>query len=211
MTKDTNPTNTKLFFTDAIKNIEISENRKELLVSIAQFITLEIKKSNNANINFICTHNSRRSQLAQVWAHYAIQFYNLKNIESFSGGTETTGFHRNTVQTLQSVGFDFQLEKISHANPVYNISFKGAKNTITGFSKVYDDAVNTKPFIAVTTCSSANENCPFIPDALKRFHVEYEDPKSSDTTDFIKEKYLETNQIIAAEMNFLFQYISKQI
>ncbi|MCF6279038.1 MAG: hypothetical protein L3J14_01690 [Flavobacteriaceae bacterium] len=211
MAQETNPIKTKLFFTDASKKVEITEKRKGLLISIAEFIASEIKKSNSVNLNFICTHNSRRSQLAQVWAHYAINCYNLKNIKSFSGGTEATAFHRNTVKTLQEVGFEFKLTKISHTNPVYEISFENMKQPIIGFSKIYDDISIKKPFIAITTCSSANENCPFISDALQRFHLEYEDPKSSDNTGFTSEKYLKTNQIIAAEINFLFQYISKMI
>ncbi|PHR69380.1 MAG: hypothetical protein COA67_10425 [Lutibacter sp.] len=211
MTKETNTIKTELFFTDALKKVSIDEKRKEILVSIADFIASEIKKYNAINFNFICTHNSRRSQIAQVWAHYAVEHYKLKNILSFSGGTEATAFHRNTVKTLQEVGFEFILTEISHTNPHYEISFEGVQQTIIGFSKVYDDTSTKKPFIAITTCSSANENCPFIPEALQRFHVEYEDPKSSDNTDSTSKKYLETNQKIAAEMNFLFLHISKMI
>ncbi len=211
MTDETNPIKTKLFFTDGLKKVTINNKRKELLSSIAEFIALEIKDSNAVNLNFICTHNSRRSQLSQVWAHYAIEYYNLKNIQSFSGGTEATAFHRNTVNTLQEVGFEFRLTEISHTNPVYEISFDGVQQPIIGFSKIYDDSSTKKPFIAITTCSSANENCPFIPEALQRFHIEYEDPKSSDNTNFTSKRYLETNQKIAAEMNFLFQHISKII
>lgn len=211
MTNETNLIKTKLFFTDALKKVLISKKRKELLVSIAQFIASELKKKNLVHLNFICTHNSRRSQLAQVWAHYAIEFYNLKGIQSFSGGTETTAFHRNTVKTLQEVGFEFRLTKASHTNPMYEISFDGIKQPIIGFSKIYDDNSTKNPYIAVTTCSSANENCPFIPEALQRFHVEYQDPKSSDNTDFTSAEYLKTNKIIATEMNFLFQHISNLI
>ncbi len=211
MTNETNHIKTKLFFIDALKKVTIDDKRKELLVSIAEFIASEIKKLNTVNLNFICTHNSRRSQLSQVWAHYAIEFYKLKGIESFSGGTETTAFHGNTVKTLQEVGFEFKLNEISHTNPVYEITFDGVNQPIIGFSKIYDDNSTKKPFIAITTCSSANENCPFIPEALQRFHVGYIDPKSSDNTVNMSKKYLETNQIIASEMNFLFQHISKII
>lgn len=206
---ETSTMKTKKFFNDAIKEFEIPTERKILLNSIAQFISDERKKVNKVRVNFICTHNSRRSQLAQVWAHYAISFYKLKRIRSHSGGTETTAFHRNTISTLQDVGFKFTLKEFSHENPIYEISYKGIKKPIIGFSKLYDHKINKAPFIAITTCSSAAENCPFIPEAAQRFHLPYIDPKSSDDTEFMSEKYLETNRQIAAEMNYIFQQVSK--
>ena len=199
---------TKKFFTDSIKEYEISDERKELLDTIAQFIIDEKKQFKKVRLNFICTHNSRRSQLSQVWAHYAISFFKLKRIKSYSGGTETTAFHMNTVKTLQKTGFKFILKEISHDNPVYKIKSTSMKKSITGFSKLYDDPSNKSPFVAITTCSSAAENCPFIPEAIKRFHLPYIDPKASDSTDSMEETYLKTNQQIAAEMNYLFQRFS---
>ncbi len=207
--KVTSTIKTKKFFKESIKEFKIIDDRKILLDSIAQFIKSERKESHKVRLNFICTHNSRRSQLAQVWAHYAISYYKLKKIRSCSGGTEVTAFHKNTVQTLQYVGFDFTLQEFSHENPVYGISYKGVKKPIVGFSKLYNHKINKTHFIAITTCSSADENCPFIPEALQRFHVPYVDPKSSDNTELMSEKYLDTNRQIAAEMNYLFQQVQK--
>lgn len=205
------PIKTKIFFENALKNTKIPINRQKLLISIANFITSEIKKENTVFLNFICTHNSRRSQFAQIWAHVAIEYYRFQNIASFSGGTCVTAFHRNTVKTLQAVGFHFTVKKFSHTNPVYEILSEVITQPIIGFSKIYDDSFNKKPFIAITTCASAQENCPFIPNTLKQYHLEYVDPKFSDNTSFTAEKYMETNKIIAAEMNFLFNTITKQI
>lgn len=202
---------TEKFFIDASKKVKISDERKELLTEIAQFIANQRSEFKKVRLNFICTHNSRRSQLAQVWAHYAILFYKLKRIKSFSGGTEVTEFHRNTVKTLQDVGFKFSLKEFSHENPVYEITFKNMRKPIIGFSKLFDDSSIKSPFIAITTCSSAEENCPFIADAIKRFYVGYIDPKSSDNTSYTSQKYLETNKQIAAEMNYLFQQVSDLI
>lgn len=195
---------TKKFFKEALKNVIITDERKELLTSIAQFIINERLSLKKVRLNFICTHNSRRSQLSQVWAHYAMFYYKLKRIKSFSGGTEVTSFHKNTVKTLQDVGFKFSLKTFSHTNPVYEISNINIKKPIIVFSKLFDDKTIKKPFIAITTCSNAAKNCPFITDALKRFHVGYVDPKASDNTPEMTRTYLKTNQQIAAEMNFLF-------
>ena len=200
----------KSFFENAEKNVTINNERKALLKSIADFMIEELSDRDKLNINFICTHNSRRSQISQVWAFYAAEYFDLP-INAFSGGTETTAFHRNTVKTLQNVGFNFNVENFSHQNPKYSIGFKGSDKTILGFSKKYDDEANEYPYIAITTCGHADENCPFIADALKRFHLPFVDPKSSDNTPLQKEKYLATNQEIAAEIFLIFKEVSNKL
>ncbi|MBV1888331.1 MAG: hypothetical protein KUG51_03480 [Urechidicola sp.] len=207
MTRNTN-INTKEFFLKAVNEIIIDPERTTLLNSIAQFIIAQKSNHKNVHLNFICTHNSRRSQLAQVWAHYVIQYHKLVSIKSYSGGTEVTAFHKNTIKTLQDVGFKFEHKPNTSQNPIYKITYKDIEIPITGFSKIYDDRENKKPFIAITTCSSAEENCPFIPDAVNRFHVGYIDPKKYDNTTKMQEEYLKTNMQIAVEMNYLFKQVS---
>lgn len=201
---------TENFFKNAAKTVKINEERKELLSKIANQVAEEYQNKGVVNLNFICTHNSRRSQLGQVWGFFASQYFDL-NINSFSGGTEVTAFFRNTVKTLQKVGFTFNLEDFSHQNPKYVISFEGTSKSILGFSKRYDNAINENPFIAITTCNNADANCPFIPEATYRFHLPFVDPKSSDNTDLQDETYLKTNQQIAAEVFFIFSEIKKTV
>ncbi len=200
---------TKVFFEDAGKNLNVSEERKDLLYSIADKIVDELEDRDKINLNFICTHNSRRSQMAQVWTFYAIDYFKLNNIFAYSGGTETTAFHRNTVKCLQKTSFDFSVEDFSHQNPLYLISFKGSNKSIKGFSKLFDNEDNDYPYIAITTCDHADENCPFIPDALGRFHLPYTDPKVADNTDHQNEKYLETSKKIAGELYLVFEEVQR--
>ncbi|WP_223445856.1 hypothetical protein [Polaribacter litorisediminis] len=199
---------TKNFFLSASKKNSLSADRKLLLLKIAEAVALEYGKNEVVHLNFICTHNARRSQLGQVWSFYAAHYFNL-NIDAFSGGTELTAFHRNTIKTLQKAGFHFQLENFCHQNPSYNISFDGARKTVLGFSKLYSDPINTTPFIAITTCNNADKNCPFIKKAIHRFHLPFVDPKASDATDKRDETYLKTNQQIAAEVYFIFDTVKK--
>ena len=204
-------TNTENFFIDALSDLQIDKKRIILLESIAAYIVNELKQHKNVNLNYICTHNSRRSQLAQVWSSYATNYFKFKNIENFSGGTAVTAFFRNTVKTLQEVGFKFQLSEFSHQNPEYLINYKNCTSPIIGFSKLYDSEQNKKPFIAITTCSNADENCPFIPDAIERFHLPFNDPKSFDNTLYQSEKYLEASKQIAGEIHFIFNIIKNSI
>lgn len=203
--------NTEEFFITALKDLKVDEKRIILLKSIALFTANEIKQNKRVNLNFICTHNSRRSQLAQVWSSYAASYYKFSQVFSYSGGTAETSFFRNTVKTLQEVGFNFQIKEFSHQNPMYFISYKNCINPIIGFSKIYNHEHNQKPFIAITTCSNADENCPFIPDAIERFHLPFYDPKNFDNTLYQAEKYLEVNKQIAGEIHFIFNFIKNSI
>lgn len=203
--------NTEHFFKSALENLTIDENRKQLLKSIAIYIAKQVTANKKVNLNYICTHNSRRSQLTQVWSSYATNYYKFSDINSFSGGTVATAFYRNTVKTLQEVGFTFQIIEFSHQNPVYAINYKNGINPIVGFSKLYDDEYNKKPFIAITTCSNAAENCPFITDAIECFHLPFNDPKTFDNTLYQSEKYLEINQQIAGEIHFIFKNIKNML
>lgn len=202
-------TSTENFFKTSFKKVKLEDDRKKLLLEIADKIAEELDISGLVNLNFICTHNSRRSQLAQTWGFFAASYFDL-NIKSFSGGTEVTAFYRNTVKTLQKVGFLFQLIDFSHQNPKYSISFDGSKKSITGFSKRYDNPENKQPFIAITTCNSADAKCPFIPEALYRFHLPFTDPKFSDGTADSDLEYLKTNTQIAAEIYFIFSEVKKK-
>ena len=74
---------------------------------------------------------------------FASHYFDL-NISSFSGGTEVTAFHRNTVKTLKDVGFSFDVEEFSHQNPVYQVSFSGTKKYILGFSKTFDHDIRSE-------------------------------------------------------------------
>lgn len=203
--------NTEHFFKTALENLKIDENRKQLLKSIANFIASQLRVNKRVNINFICTHNSRRSQLSQVWASYAAYYFKLSEVKCFSGGTSVTSFYRNTVKTLQEVGFSFQIVEFSHQNPVYAINYKNGVNPIIGFSKLYDDEQIKKPYIAILTCSNADENCPFIPEAIERFYLPFNDPKTFDNSLYQSQKYLETNQQIAGEIHFIFKLVNNSI
>jgi arsenate reductase len=198
------------FFVNAYKKATISDERKTLLLKISDAIAKEHILNKEVNLNFICTHNSRRSQLGQVWGFYAAHYFKL-NINAFSGGTEVTAFYRNTVKTLQKVGFEFQLTDFSHQNPTYQISFKGTNKAVLGFSKLYSNPLNKEPFMAITTCNNADVNCPFIPTASHRFHLPFVDPKHADGSDIQEETYLQTSQQIAGEIYFIFSEVKKLV
>ena len=190
-----------------LKVDSISENRKQVLQPLIDFIQLKISDHQNIRINFICTHNSRRSHLSQIWAQTIASYFHIKNVFCYSGGTEATELFPMVAETLKNSGF--MLQTLSDgSNPVYSIKFAKNEHPIIGFSKKLDDDFNPKSeFAAIMTCDSANEACPFVPGAEIRIPITFEDPKAFDNTPQQKQKYKERSLQIATEMFYVFSQI----
>src|SRR5690606_9680907 len=186
----------------------LSEERKTILQPLVDYINSKKKANQKTKLNFICTHNSRRSHLAQVWAQAVAEYFNIPNIECFSGGTETTAVYPMIVQTLETYGFQVSKES-STENPVFHIKSATENATILAFSKKYDDDANPKSgFAAIMTCSQADEGCPFVAGSEKRIAIMYEDPKISDGTAQQKQVYADRSKQIATEMKYVFSQIN---
>lgn len=188
----------------------ISEERKEILQPLIEYILNKREVGEEISLNFICTHNSRRSHLAQIWAQVMAKNFSIKNVNCFSGGTEATALFTSIKETLEKEGFKFKLV-VKGKNPNYQIYFSKKVKPVISFSKTFDHSENpSSNFAAVMTCSQANENCPFIIGAEKRISVTYEDPKAYDNTPFEKEKYKERSLQIATEMKYVFSKIKEE-
>ncbi len=186
----------------------ISDDRKAVLQSLTDFVQKKVSNNQEIRINFICTHNSRRSHLAQVWAQALAYYFNIKNVFCYSGGTESTALFPMIAKTLENSGFE--IKTISNEdNPVYNIKYTANEHPVIGFSKKLDDDFNPKSgFVAIMTCDSANEACPFVPGAEKRIPLTFEDPKAFDDTPQQANKYNERSVQIATELFYVFSQIN---
>lgn len=184
----------------------IPDKRKELLETIANYIRSKKDKNEAINLMFVCTHNSRRSHFGQIAAALAADFYGIKNVHVFSGGTEATAFNPNAIKAVEQFGL--KTKKISDgSNPHYEVYFSDNNKTIC-FSKVYNDDFNpSKNFAAIMTCGDAEENCPFIPGVELRIATTYEDPKRSDGTLLQEQTYLERFKQITTEVLYAFSRI----
>jgi protein-tyrosine-phosphatase len=187
---------------------QIPEERKELLEELARYVADRLASSGNANLVFICTHNSRRSHLAQIWAATAAEYFSVTGVETFSGGTEATAFNPRAVAAVERAGFLVEKE-INGANPVYLVRYRQNGPPTKAFSKVYDDRANpNEDFCAVMTCSHADAACPTVLGASKRIAITYDDPKDFDGTEQETEKYDERCRQIAGEMLYVFSRVS---
>jgi arsenate reductase len=192
---------------ESLNTASISEERRTILQPLIDFIQAKVDKKQIANLNFICTHNSRRSHLSQAWAQATGVYFGIKHLFCYSAGTEATALFPVAAKTLENSGF--KVETLSQEeNPIYSIKYSENLHPIIGFSKTINSDFNPESgFAAIMTCSSADQGCPFISGAEKRIPITYEDPKVSDGTPQQAEKYEESSVQIATEMKFIFSQI----
>ena len=187
----------------------ISEERKRILQPLIQFISSKLSKNEEVRLNFICTHNSRRSHLSQIWAQTMAYYYQIENVFCYSGGTEATAMFPKISETLANQGFEI-LKLSETENPVYAVKFAENEHAVICFSKKYNDDFNPKSaFAAILTCDSADENCPIVYGAEARIPIKYEDPKKSDGTPEMNVTYFNRSLEIATEMKFVFENLRK--
>lgn len=184
----------------------ISTERKQLLDQIAGYIKEKIAKGQSVQMNFICTENSRRSHLSQMMSAALIRHFKLP-IQTFSGGTNVSACNPRTIAALKRAGFI--IENGKGENPHYEVVFEPNDDPIFAYSKLYNAPENPQDqFIAIMVCGHADENCPFIPNAEKRFAVTFDDPKVSDDTDQEEATYDERLLEIGSQFYYLFKQVA---
>ena len=185
---------------------QIPSDRKQALTKLALYVRSRVSAGEPAKLVFICTHNSRRSHMSQIWATAAANYYGVPKVECFSGGTEATAFNARAVAALERAGI--KIEKTDEEkNPKYRVDVADGLQLIS-FSKKYSDAPNpTSDFCAVMTCSTADKNCPTVAGASLRVAIPFEDPKVSDGTPTEAATYDERCAQICREMLYLFSQV----
>jgi arsenate reductase (thioredoxin) len=186
---------------------EIPPERRQQLQTLASYIRGRVELNKPARLTFICTHNSRRSHLCQIWAATAAAYYGVPGVETFSGGTEATAFNSRAVAALRRAGFAIDEPK-SMRNPRYLVRAQADGHASECFSKVYSEAPNPKAdFCAVMTCAQADKQCPIVHGASNRISLPYDDPKAFDGTAQETAKYDERCRQIARELLFVFSEV----
>lgn len=195
-----------------LKNVEkdfdkIPDERKIQLKKIALYVKTKLSSEKKASLIFICTHNSRRSHTAQLWAYAAAEYYGIKGVTNYSGGLEATAFNSRAINALTKTGF--VIKKVSEGtNPNYEVSYANGSPSVTAFSKKYMDAPNpTSNFAAIMTCSHADKNCPIVQGSSIKIAIPYEDPKDADGKPNETEVYNERCKQIATEILYTFSLI----
>jgi hypothetical protein len=185
--------------------------RKEVLNSIATDIAARLKAGKRADLTFICTHNSRRSHMSQIWAATAAYYYGLDGVFTFSGGTQATACNCRTVAAMRRVGFDIE-DATTGDNPIYLVRYAADRPVIRAYSKLYNgDGNPARDFIALMTCSVADKSCPVVQGASSRYAIHYVDPRLCDDTPLETEAYNARCHEIAQEMFYIMSHVRSKL
>lgn len=186
---------------------QIPAERKRILEHAAQFIRERLAAGKPAQLTFVCTHNSRRSHLAQIWAQTAAAYYGIPDLRCASGGTEATACNIRSVKALRRAGFSVA-DSAGGTNPVYIAQITETGSGIRLFSKMYDHPDNPQTdFAVLMCCDQADAGCPFVPGAAARFAIHYIDPKVTDNTAAESATYDERSRQIAREMFYMMSQV----
>ncbi len=189
---------------------QIPQERKKALQTLGDYLAEQLAEAGEAKVLFICTQNSRRSHLEQVWLQTAAQYYGLEGIQVYSGGLEATAFNPRAADALDRAGFQVNVAQRQRGNPRYLISPGNGYPTTLHYSKPYQNSQNpSKVFAAVMVCSEADQSCPVVPGADVRVALPYDDPRYFDGTPSEAQRYDETTREIALHMLYLAEYIKR--
>ena len=189
----------------------IAEARLPTINKLTQYIHNKQQSSKKVRLNFICTHNSRRSQIAQIWAHTAAVAYQIPHVETYSGGTEATAFNNWAVRAMNTLGFRIEARQDTgeDQNPAYEVRIGTGLPSLTCYSKKFDEILSPDtPLAAVMTCSDADQNCPLVPGAELRIPLTFDDPKQFDGSGREQKEYLKTALQIGREIIYAFRQVS---
>ena len=198
------------YLTEATTRFQaIPLDRQTELAVVANYIRERVSKSEPARLTFICTHNSRRSHLSQIWAQVAAEYYGIAGVQTFSGGTEATAFNPRAVAALQRCGLKIVADDPQASNPRYRVSSSDSSTPQICFSKAYGDPPNPNThYCAVMTCSQADDACPLVMGCDLRIPIRYEDPKVADDTEFEAQRYDERAAQICSEMLYMMSRVT---
>ena len=183
----------KLFKTALHQIDSIKSGRLDVLDKIASKITSRLKLDLKANVVFVCTHNSRRSQIAEVSLRSFLKVLQIPEISVFSCGTEKTGIPDQIVRLLEGLGFE-----VLKTGEFINVG-----SEITLSSKTFDDPGLPPNLLAIMVCDHASESCPFVPSFSERISLEFQDPKSADGSPQETVSYENAWKKISREMAYL--------
>lgn len=106
--------------------------------------------SKKANVLFLCTGNSCRSQMAEGWARALLG----DRVEAYSAGIEAHGLNPNAVQVMREAGVDITTQSSKLASTLSEVPLD----------------------LVITVCGHADENCPAYLTKARVVHVGFDDP-----------------------------------
>lgn len=184
---------------------QISEDRKAELKKLVAY--LRYKENDPVQLIFVGHQNARRSLFAQVWCKVAANYFQKKNVETYSMGEEETEIASNIVYTFMSLGFDLFVEG-DDLNSRHFFVFDTRLNACICFSKTqYHRSVPHENFGTIFI-SSDTENTFGNKDGNELLlMLPFDDPQKSDGTSEAQQEYRKCSNQIAREMLYVFSEV----
>lgn len=190
---------------------QIPQERRRLLEQLANYLIAKYRAGKTPQVTVICTHNSRRSHMGQLWLAAGADFFGLPELRSFSGGTEATAFNPRAVDALRAVGFWIETE-VAGDNPRYAVCWQKAQEPYRAFSKAYVTPPNpVENFAAIMVCTEADAECPYVMGCDYRLALPYHDPKAADGTPEEAARYLERAHDIGREILYCLNHSCRSL
>ncbi len=190
---------------------EVALERRQEWQPVIAYLNTKLSAQEPVALTFVCTHNSRRSQLAQILAQVMAEYYGFRTVQTYSAGTEVTALYPVIAESLEAVGFS--VNTVSEGqNPVYIFRYAPSHTGIKAFSKTLTHVHNPQQnFVAIMTCDQAEEACPVVSGAEARFALTFVDPKRADKLPNQKAVYAETTRQIASELKYVFSTVNQML
>ena len=136
------------------------------------------------NILVLCTGNSCRSQLAEGY----LRHFAGDKATVYSAGIETHGVNPKAIQVMAEDGIDISQHTSNNVDEYTDIPFD----------------------YLITVCDNANENCPYFPGKMQRFHHNFPDPaKAQGSPDEIMNEFRRVRDMIKDYCrNFVKEHLS---
>lgn len=184
--------------------------RPKTLQRLVDYLTLRLKAGQAAQVLVVCTHNARRSQIAQYWLAVGAAYFGLETLFVYSGGTEVTAVHPHTAAALQRMGLSVVPTDVSLNNPPYQVRWNDTMQALPAYSKHYKDALLLEQdFVALLVCDT--EACPHIPGAVDHIALPYEDPSIWDHSPEQMHYYDQTVRSIGMELLWVLQQTTQNL
>jgi arsenate reductase len=137
----------------------VPADRKEVLDAIAGDVAARLRSGKQADLTFICNHNSRRSHMSQIWAATAAYYYGLNGVHTFSGGTEATACNCRTVAAMRRVGFDIE-DATTGDNPIYLVRYAADRPAVRVLEAVHRGRQSKKRLYCSDDLQRGRQNLP---------------------------------------------------
>ncbi len=134
---------------------------------------------------FLCTGNSCRSQMAESWAHHLGGEW----LEARSAGIEPHGKNPRAIEVMREAGVDISRQE----------------------STMLTDEMLASSDYLITVCGHADENCPVLPEGVRKEHWPLDDPaKATGSEDEIMAVFRKSRDDIQRRVEDLIKRLEKE-